>query len=121
DVGYDGLSSQEEASFYSNAGPDPALDDYQFYLDATGTIPDRYKNYNNPEGNSPVEVGNNNRGSTTLPDVEDIDRDLTMNTVDSYLQYTIPIRPNLQRDDDFVTDIREVEVEAPNRESYRVR
>ena len=121
DVGYDGLSSQEEASFYSNPGPDPALDDYQFYLDATGTIPDRYKNYNNPEGNSPVEVGNNNRGSTTLPDVEDIDRDLTMNTVDSYLQYSIPIRPNLQRDDDFVTDIREVEVEAPNRESYRVR
>lgn len=121
DVGYDGLPNNEESNFYNNPGPDPALDDYQFYLDATGSITERYKNYNNPEGNSPVQVGNNNRGSTTLPDVEDVDRDLTMNTVDSYLQYSIPIGPNLQRSDKFVTDIREVEVEAPNRDTYRVR
>lgn len=121
DVGYDGLSNDEEANFYNNPGPDPALDDYEFYLDATGSIPQRYKNYNNPEGNSPVEVGNNSRGSTTLPDVEDIDRDLTMNTVENFLQYTISIKPGLSRNDDFVTDIREVEIEAPNRDSYRVR
>src|SRR5690606_14480721 len=121
DVGYDGLTNDEEANFYNNPGTDPALDDYQFYLDATGSIPERYKNYNNPEGNSPVEVGNNSRGSTTLPDVEDIDRDLTMNTVENFLQYTIKIKPGLSRNDDFVTDIREVEVEAPNKDSYRVR
>jgi cell surface protein SprA len=121
DVGYDGLTNKEEANFYSNPGPDPALDDYQFYLDATGSIPNRYKNYNNPEGNSPVEVGDNNRGSTTLPDVEDIDRDLTMNTVENYLSYSIDIKPGLSRNDKFVTDIREVEIEAPNRDTYRVR
>lgn len=121
DAGYDGMLNDEEATVYSNPGPDPALDDYQFYLEATGSIPQRYKNYNNPQGNSPVQVGDNNRGSTTLPDVEDIDRDLTMNTVDNYLQYTIPIKPNMQPSDPFVTDIREVEVEAPNRNTYRVR
>src|SRR5690606_26551599 len=121
DVGYDGLTNDEEANYYNNPGPDPALDDYKFYLDATGSIPERYKNYNNPEGNSPVQVGNNNRGSTTLPDVEHIDRDLTMNTVENYLKYSITIEPGMQRGSNFVTDIREVEVEAPNRDTYRVR
>uniref|UniRef100_UPI00313D13DD T9SS outer membrane translocon Sov/SprA n=1 Tax=Joostella sp. CR20 TaxID=2804312 RepID=UPI00313D13DD len=121
DAGYDGLLDEEEASYYSNPGPDPALDNYQFYLDATGGILDRYYNYNNPQGNSPVQVGDTNRGSTTLPDVEDIDRDLTMNTVDSYFEYRIPIGPNIQRTDPFVTDIREVEVETPNNDNYRVR
>lgn len=121
DAGYDGLLDADEASFYDNPGPDPALDNYQFYLEATGDILNRYYNYNNPQGNSPVQVGNNNRGSTTLPDVEDIDRDLTMNTVDSYFQYRIPIGPNIQRTDPFVTDIKEVEVETPNNDNYRVR
>ncbi|MDG3582581.1 cell surface protein SprA [Galbibacter pacificus] len=121
DAGFDGLLDAEEASFYNNPGPDPALDNYQFYLEATGSILNRYYNYNNPQGNSPVQVGNTNRGSTTLPDVEDIDRDLTMNTVDSYFQYRIPIHPNIQRTDTYVTDIREVDVETPNNDSYRVR
>ena len=121
DAGYDGLLDDQEANFYNNPGPDPALDNYQFYLEATGDILNRYYNYNNPQGNSPVQVGNNNRGSTTLPDVEDVDRDLTMNTVDSYFQYRIPIGPNIQRTDPFVTDIKEVEVETPNNDNYRVR
>ena len=49
---------------------------------------------------------NTNQGSTTLPDVEDIDRDLTMNTIDSYFEYRIPIRPNTTINDKYVTDIR---------------
>ncbi|WP_394368758.1 T9SS outer membrane translocon Sov/SprA [Galbibacter mesophilus] len=121
DAGFDGILDAEEAQFYNNPGPDPALDNYQFYLEATGGILDRYYNYNNPEGNSPVQVGNNNRGSTTLPDVEDVNRDLTMNTVDSYYEYRIPISPNIQRTDRFVSDIREVDVETPNNDNYRVR
>ncbi|MCX2681802.1 cell surface protein SprA [Galbibacter sp. EGI 63066] len=121
DAGYDGLLDEEEATFYNNPGPDPALDNYQFYLDATGSILERYFNYNNPEGNSPVQVGNNNRGSTTLPDVEDVNRDLTMNTIDSYFQYRIPIGPNIQRTDPYVSDIKEVDVRTPNNDNYRVR
>jgi cell surface protein SprA len=76
---------------------------------------ERYLDFNNPQGNSPVEVTNTNRGSTTLPDVEDIDRDLTMNTVNSYYEYRIPIRPNTTIDDLYVTDIKEgVTPELPN-------
>lgn len=42
-----------------------------------------------------------------MPDVEDIDRDLTMNTVNSYYEYRIPIKPNTTINDLYVTDIRD--------------
>ena len=116
DLGLDGLDDQREGTVYSNNPPeDPALDNYQYYLNREGGILERYLDFNNPEGNSPVQVTNTNRGSTTLPDVEDIDRDLTMNTVNSYYEYRIPIRPNTTIDDLYVTDIKEgVTPELPN-------
>ncbi|WP_422614480.1 cell surface protein SprA [Ascidiimonas aurantiaca] len=122
DIGFDGLDDQGEASIYvNNPGNDPALDNYQYYLDATGGILERYFNFNNPDGNSPVTVTNTDRGSTTLPDVEDVDRDLTLNTVNSYFEYRIPIRPNIQRTDQYVTDIRELERPVPNNGSVTAR
>lgn len=108
DLGYDGLSDSDETSiFTNNPADDPALDNYEYYLNKEGSILERYINYNNPQGNSPVQVTNTNRGSTTLPDVEDIDRDLTMNTVNSYYEYRIPIKPNTTINDKYVTDIKE--------------
>lgn len=107
DLGFDGLGDAEEASIYANnTGDDPAFDNYQYYLNRDGGILERYLDFNNPQGNSPVEVTNTNRGSTTLPDVEDIDRDLTMNTVNSYYEYRIQIKPNTTINDKYVTDIR---------------
>ncbi|WP_394747326.1 T9SS outer membrane translocon Sov/SprA [Spongiimicrobium salis] len=108
DVGFDGLNDTEEAAIYtSNPGDDPALDNYQYYLNREGGILERYLDFNNTEGNSPIAVTNTNRGSTTLPDVEDVDRDLTLNTVDSYFEYRIQIRPNTTINDQYVTDISE--------------
>ncbi len=107
DVGFDGLNDAEEAAIYNGPSEDPALDNYQYYLNREGGILERYFDFNNPDGNSPVAVTNTNRGSTTLPDVEDIDRDLTMNTVNSYYEYRIQIRPNTDINDQYVTDIRE--------------
>jgi cell surface protein SprA len=52
-----------------------------YYLNTPGTILERYKNYNGVEG-IPVDI-NANRGSTTVPDVEDINRDNTMNTINA--------------------------------------
>lgn len=106
DLGYDGYNDAEEAAIYG-AGADPALDNYEYFLQRDGGILNRYLNFNNPQGNSPVQVTNDNRGSTTLPDVEDIDRDLTMNTVNSYYEYRIPIKPNTGINDQYVTDIRD--------------
>ncbi len=116
DIGFDGLNDAAEQAIYdSNPGPDPALDNYQYYLNREGGILERYYDFNNPDGNSPVQVTDTNRGSTTLPDVEDIDRDLTMNTVNSYYEYRIDIKPNTTINDKYVTDIKEgVTPELPN-------
>jgi len=108
DIGFDGLNDADESAIYvNNPGNDPALDNYQYYLNREGDILERYKDFNNPDGNSPVAVSNTNRGSNTLPDVEDIDRDLTMNTINSYYEYRIPIQPNTSVNDPYVTDVLE--------------
>ncbi|RNC91860.1 MAG: cell surface protein SprA [Allomuricauda sp.] len=115
DLGFDGLNDADEASIYNGPADDPALDNYTYYLNRDGGILERYIDFNNPDGNSPVAVTNTNRGSTTLPDVEDIDRDLTMNTVNSYYEYRIEIKPNTTINDQYVTDIREgITPQLPN-------
>ena len=97
DVGLDGYDDSEEVntndprfSAFSNL-TDPANDNYTYYLNTTGNIFERYKQYNGLEGNSPDVFSETNRGSTTQPDVEDINRDNTMNTIDSYYEYEIDI------------------------------
>ena len=108
DIGLDGLDDAAEASVGYNGPPeDPALDNYTYYLNREGGILERYIDFNNTQGNSPVAVTDTDRGNTTLPDVEDVDRDLTMNTVNSYFEYRIPIRPGISVEDRYVTDIRE--------------
>jgi cell surface protein SprA len=61
-----------------------------YYLNTSGGIVNRYKNYNGVEGNSVVDI-NANRGSSTVPDVEDINRDNTMNTINAY-EYSIDVK-----------------------------
>ncbi|GEP49614.1 cell surface protein SprA [Flavobacterium noncentrifugens] len=99
DVGLDGLSDAEEAAKYpAFAGlPDPAGDNYQYFINAetTGGVLARYKNYNGLQGNSPVNVTDNNRGNTTLPDVEDINRDNTMDELNAYYEYHIEVAPGM--------------------------
>ena len=116
DIGFDGLDDAAEAGFgYNGPAEDPALDNYIYYLNREGGILERYLDFNNTDGNSPVAVTETDRGNTTLPDVEDVDRDLTMNTVNSYYEYRIPIRPGISVDDRYVTDIREgVSATLPN-------
>lgn len=124
DVGLDGLSDTEEAQFYTN-GPveDPALDNYQYFLDADGDVLTRYKKYNGLDGNSPITVTDTNRGSITLPDVEDVNRDLTMNTIDSYFEYDIPFVPNMDVNTNrFITDERVVnDISLPNGDVINAR
>lgn len=127
DIGLDGLSDVNEGSVYNNyAGePDPAADNYTYYLNTEGGVLDRYKKYNGTEGNSAVSVDDPNRGSTTLPDVEDINRDNTMSTINAYYEYSIDLRPGMQIGENYITDIREPEdvgdVELPNGSTTRAR
>jgi cell surface protein SprA len=117
DVGLDGLPDAKEGAVYTNyAGEeDPAADNYKYYLNTDGDVINRYKKYNGVEGNSAVSVDDPNRGSTTLPDVEDINRDNTMSTINAYYEYSIDVKPGMQVGQNYITDIREVaNVELPN-------
>jgi len=107
DVGLNGLNDSEEKIEYpAFAGlGDASADNYNYYLNTSGTILDRYKNYNGLEGNSPITVTDTNRGNSTLPDVEDINRDNTMNTINAYYKFNIPISPNPVVGQNYVSDV----------------
>jgi len=125
DIGYDGLNDLEEANMYPGfAGlPDPAGDNYDYFLNAQGNVIERYKSFNNLQGNSPVEVTQTNRGSTTFPDIEDVNRDNTMNTIDAYYEYELDINPgslNVETNE-FVTDVRELTVTTQDGSSLPTR
>ena len=128
DVGFDGLSDAEEFSKYSatitnfnKLNPnDPASDNFQFFrgFDATdASIISRYKLFNNTQGNSPTLNQSSESfptSSTTYPDVEDINRDNSMNTVDSYYEYNIPISRDLKKGVGYVVDEKTTTVTLDN-------
>ncbi|MBI6119262.1 cell surface protein SprA [Salegentibacter sp. F60176] len=124
DVGYDGLSDEQEAAKFPEFSnfPDPAVDNYEYFLNTTGDIVSRYKRYNGPDGNSPPEVGNTNRGNTTLPTTEDVNRDNTMNTIDSYFEYEIPFFPGMGvENNQYITDEKELTTTLRNGNELPVR
>ncbi len=122
DVGYDGLRSEEEKTFfnqnylklindrfgsnseaYKEADQDPSADDYHYYRGSDfdidpkyQSITERYKRYNGPEGNSPADAQNKETYKTTatnLPNKEDINRDNTLSESERYYQYHIKLDP----------------------------
>ncbi|UGS22361.1 T9SS outer membrane translocon Sov/SprA [Flavobacterium cyclinae] len=130
DAGFDGLTDLGEASKYPDFAsyPDPAADNYQFYLQNSGDIITRYRNYNGFEGNSPVNVTNDNRGNTTFPDVEDVNRDNTMNTINAYFKFEVPLIAYGDSDADvpvgqnYIADFRtDNNVDLPNGSVGKVR
>jgi len=103
DVGFDGLNDDEEVEkFGSNFGDDPSNDNYQYfrssdYDNSDASILTRYKKYNNTQGNSPtnnLSPENYPTASTAYPDVEDINKDQTMSSVESYYQYKVSLDKN---------------------------
>jgi cell surface protein SprA len=123
DIGLDGLPNAKEASIYNNyaSESDPAGDDYTYYLNSSGNLTDRYKNYNGVDGNSAVDINDINRGASTVPDVEDINRDNTMNTINAYYEYSINLQPNMSVGQNYITDIRNTQVELPNGSTTEAR
>ena len=100
DIGYDGLNDEEEANMFGTTfGVDPSSDNYRYFrgteYDAQdASILTRYKDYNNSQGNSPTASLSGESyptSATTYPDVEDIDKDQTMSSVESYYQYKVSL------------------------------
>lgn len=119
DVGFDGLTDSAEVTkrrndyldvlatnfgagskAYQDALADPSSDNYHYYrgsdLDAeNANILTRYKNFNGPQGNSPIADNNSQYSSaaTLYPDQEDLNRDNTLNETEEYFQYTVDLKP----------------------------
>jgi len=104
----DGLRSRLPASTIADMQEDPfspfsdpAQDNYHFYRspwydEHRTSILDRYKHYNGVEGNSLSPDQSDNpqyQSSRTVPDVEDINQDNTLNEYERYFQYKVSIRP----------------------------
>ncbi|TRO64230.1 cell surface protein SprA [Christiangramia sabulilitoris] len=124
DAGFDGLLDAEEAAKFSSfaALPDPSADNYQYFLNTDGSIVERYQNYNGTQGNSPTEVTDTNRGNSTLPTTEDINRDNTMNTINSYFEYEIPFFQGMNIDNNrYITDVKELTTTLRNGQELPVR
>ncbi len=139
DVGYDCMNNIEEeekykvylnnlkSSFgassvvYKNALLDPANDDYSYvrgdsFDNIKASVFERYKRFNSPEGNSPV---NNNssvfsNSYTNIPENEDINRDNTLNENESYFQYRVDLKPNLKVGESYVINKQVANVAVPN-------
>ncbi len=95
---------------------DPAGDNYHFYRspyydEHHTSILDRYKHYNGVEGNSLSPDQSDNpmyQSSRSVPDVEDINQDNTLNEYERYFQYKVSIRPeDLVVGKNYVADRRE--------------
>ena len=140
DLGYNGLSSTDEATFpaykdylssiqgrvrqevYDSIAADPAGDDYHYfrgadYDAAQKSILERYKYFNNTEGNSPVSSDGQsyNGAAKTTPDVEDINQDFTMDEYENYFQYKISLRPeDMQVGSNYISDKRTVTTKLRN-------
>lgn len=142
DVGYDGLSSSNEKTFftrfleiaqgqldndaYTKIHSDPSADDFRYfrstYYDNNNIkITDRYKYYNNAEGNSAITDNTSElyaTQQTSLPNVEDINQDNTLSEAENYYEYSIDLDPdNLVVGQNYITDIQNANnIALPNGE-----
>lgn len=100
DIGFDGLNDEEERQLFGTGfGQDPSNDNYSYfrsseYDNSDASIITRYKKFNNTQGNSPtnnLSTESYPTSATTFPDTEDIDKDQTMNSVESYYQYKVSL------------------------------
>ncbi|MGV4529684.1 T9SS outer membrane translocon Sov/SprA [Ornithobacterium rhinotracheale] len=130
DVGYNGLTNEQEAvtpgydAFATDVNPltqkiDPAADDFVYYMDnawknyAGGNyLPNRYKYFRNPQGNSKtgtMEI------ATAIPDAEDVNMDYNLDRIENYNQYTIPIsKSKLNINNKFIVDVKETQASLEN-------
>ena len=149
DVGYDGLGSThglgDEQSFfawyleeiaarygtgsaaYLAAAGDPSGDDFRYYRstlydEQNVKVNDRYKAFNNPEGNSPVDSDSEEdylTSGSAYPNVEDINKDNTLSEAENYYQYVIDLDPSrMTIGENHIVDIQEARgVQLPNGET----
>ncbi len=143
DVGFDGLTDDSErivrkgyldtiasnfgagSALYQRANQDPSNDNYVWYRDAkydasnTGIL-ERYKFYNNQQGNSPVSSASSvySSAATLYPDNEDLNRDNTLNETEEYYEYEVDLKPGMDVGlTKYITDKRTITPKLANGQS----
>ncbi len=142
DIGFDGLTDTAEQRkyqtylaqlqsivnppVYQKALADPSADNFKGYRDEEydkngAGILERYKDINNPHGNSPLANNSDQftNAFTLYPDQEEMNRDNTLNEVEEYFQYRVELKPNMTSGTNYITDIRETNVRLPNGQTRR--
>lgn len=135
DVGLDGLSDELEnihfqdnylqllrdefgadSPVFQQALQDPSSDNFHHfrgsdYDERELGIVERYRYYNNSQGNTPIQSATNESYLTigrTLPDVEDVNNDNTLSEDERYYQYVIDLRPDrMVVGENYINDIYE--------------
>lgn len=137
DVGYNGLNDEQErnqyAEFLNNLQAlltteayqkvynDPSSDNFLHFRDPIydteqQSVLERYKNFNNPQGNSPISGRGDSysMSGTTLPDSEDINRDNTLNETEAYFQYRLRFTPNMSVGENHIVDKKVINARMPD-------
>jgi cell surface protein SprA len=95
----------EGSTAYSNAYNDPSGDNFHYFRSTEwdnstdeiyGSILYRYKQFNGQDGNSPSDMQQNEtyiNSNSSMPNVEDINNDNTLNESERYYQYVIDLDP----------------------------
>lgn len=105
------IAAMEEDQF--SPFNDPSGDNYHYYRgydydEKQASILERYKRYNGVEGNSLGDDDTKDglyQSSRSVPDVEDINQDNTLNEYERYYQYHISLRrEDLQVGQNYITD-----------------
>jgi len=115
DLGFDGLDDDGERRYYADylqkvqslnplvyerIREDPANDNYKYFNDESFTNTDniytRYKDWNNPQGNSSFteQSGTEAKNYTQIPESEDINDDNAFDQSEAYYEYRVPMYPD---------------------------
>ena len=124
------LQQMENDPFRLSPFHDPAGDKYHYFRGSDydrekANILTRYKRYNGTEGNSRESGSSNesyNTSAKSIPDIEDINQDYTLNEHENYFEYKISIRPaDTVIGTNFISDKRVSSVKLPNNTEEEVR
>ena len=149
DVGLDGLKNSDEKLFfdqtyiqeletaygntstvYGNATNDPSADDFHYFrgsdYDSKSTlILDRYKNFNNTEGNSKTTENSPESyptAATSQPNTEDLNRDHTLSETESYYQYKVRLHPDeMLVGSNYISDVLTTNVKTENGQNRQIK
>jgi cell surface protein SprA len=139
DVGLDGLNDDDEKNFYKDYleelkgivsaevyekfAADPSQDNYHYYRGSDFDqeelgILERYKRYNGMDGNSPTTEMSPETyptSASTIPDIEDINNDNTLNEYERYYQYRVSLRKeDMELGRNYINDVKLSRVQLKN-------